>query len=170
MLHSALIAAHAVSGIAAFALGCLALRPRIQRVQGVSSTVRLYLGTLWLMVLLLLMVIAIDWSTLALGTRILYGALSVLALYTGWRGWQAVQNLRGRVAGWKGPYVDNLGFTLITLFDGFVIIAALDLHAPVWVAVVIGILGVVAGRLGVQKVKERVAAPRENERAGSDVS
>ncbi len=170
MLHNTLIAIHAASGVAAFALGCLALRPRIQGIQGVPPTLRWYIGTLWLMVLLLLMVIAIDWSTLDPGTRILYVALSVLALYTGWRGWQAVQNLRGRVAGWKGPYVDNLGFTLITLFDGFVIIAALDLHAPVWLAVVIGVLGVVVGRLGVQKAKERVATPQENGRAGSDVS
>ncbi len=170
MLHTTLIAIHAASGVAAFALGCLALRPRTQRIQGVSSTIRWYLATLWLLVLFLLLVVAVDWNTLDLGTRILYGALSVLALYTGWRGWQAVQNLRSRIAGWKGPYVDNVGFTLITLFDGFVIIAALDLHAPVWLAVVIGVLGVVVGRLGVQKAKERVATPQENEGVGSDVS
>lgn len=169
MLHTTLIAIHATSGVAAFATGCLLLRRRIQRTEGVPSTVRLYIGTLWLMVLLLLMVIAIDWSALALGTRVLYGALSVLALYTGWRGWQAVQNLHRRVADWKGLYVDNIGFTLITLFDGFVIIAALDLHAPVWLVLFIGILGVVVGRFGVQKAKESVATPQENERAGRGV-
>jgi len=81
MLHTTLIAIHAASGVAAFAAGCLGLRSRIQRVQGVSPTLRWYLGTLWLMVLLLLLVIVIDWSTLALDTRILYGALSVLVQF-----------------------------------------------------------------------------------------
>ncbi len=55
MLHTIRIASHAASGIVAFAFGCRGLRPRVQRV---SSTFRLYIGALWLMVLLLLIVVA----------------------------------------------------------------------------------------------------------------
>ena len=49
MLHTLLIAAHAVGGTAAFAAGCLALRLPLQ---GEPPTFRVYLGALWLMVFL----------------------------------------------------------------------------------------------------------------------
>jgi hypothetical protein len=34
------------------------------------------------------------------------------------------------------------GFTLIALFDGFVLIGAFDLEAPLWLVVAVGVLGV----------------------------
>jgi len=161
MLHSALIAAHAASGIAAFAAGCMGLRPRARGVGGVGGVApvhRVYLGALWAMVLLLLAVVALDWPALPLTGRVIYGALSLLALYMGWRGWHALGDLRGRVAGWEGAYVDDVGFTLIAVFDGFVIIAALDLHAPVWLVLAVGVLAIVVGRRAVQRTKERAAS------------
>jgi len=163
MLHTTLIAAHAASGIAAFVAGCMGLRSRARGGGGggggggVAPVHRVYLGALWAMVLLLLLVVALDWPGLPLTGRIIYGALSLFALYTGWRGWHALAELRGRGAGWQGAYVDDVGFTLIVLFDGFVIIAALDLHAPIWLVLAIGVLGVVIGRRAVQRTKERVA-------------
>jgi hypothetical protein len=51
-----------------------------------------------------------------------------------------------------------MGFTLIALFDGFVIISALDLGAPSWLVVAPGVLGIVVGRLGVRRVQRRVAS------------
>lgn len=155
MLHSTLIAAHAASGIVAFVFGLVILRP--PRLRGVPTMFYLYLATLWLMVLFLI-VVGIDWMNLDLVSRSVFGALTLLALYTGWRGWRALQNLQSRTTNWKGNYIDNVGFTLIALFDGFVIIGALDLGAPIWLVVIIGVLGVLVGRLGVHRTKERVAA------------
>lgn len=83
MLHNLLIAAHAVCGLAAFALGVIVRRPRSP---GVSPLFWSYLGALWLMVVLLITVVAVDWGTIVLAVRVLYGALTALALYTGWRG------------------------------------------------------------------------------------
>lgn len=155
MLHTLLIAAHAASGIAAFASGCLALRrpPR-----GVPPTFRVYLGALWLMALFLLPAVAIDWVTLAIVGRLLYAALAALALYMMWRGWRAFQDLRHRDADWIGAYIDDVGFTLIALFAGFVIIGALDLGAPVWLVVAIGVLAILAGRRAISRTKTIVAA------------
>src|SRR5436309_1191676 len=76
MLHTMLIAAHAACGVAAFAAGCLVVRPPHR---GVPATFSFYVGTLWLMVLFLLLVVALDWSALVTVVRLLYGALSVLA-------------------------------------------------------------------------------------------
>jgi len=155
MLHTALIAAHAASGIIALALGVVERRPRAT---DVSATFRSYLGALWLMVLLLVLVVALDWVALDLVSRLTFGALTLLALYTGWRGWHAFQQLHRRTAHWQSQYVEDVGFTLIALFDGFVIIGALDLGAPVWLVVGIGVLGVLVGRLGVGRTRQRVAA------------
>jgi hypothetical protein len=89
------------------------------------------------MVLFLVLAVALDWGTLATVSRLVFGALTVLALYVGWRGWQAFQDLQRRGTGWTASYLDDIGFTLIALFDGFVIIGALDLGAPVWLVVAI---------------------------------
>jgi hypothetical protein len=90
MLHSALIALHATSAVVALVLGAFALRPPPR---GIPALFRIYLGALWLMILFLILVVAVDWLGLDLITRALYVALAALALYTGWRGWQALEAL-----------------------------------------------------------------------------
>jgi hypothetical protein len=155
MLHDLFIGAHAAAGVIAFIAGCLALRPPYQ---GVTTIFRVYLGTLCLMVLFLLAVEGVDWGTLSTDVRLLYVALSALALYTVWRGWRALQDLRHEGGDRSAAYVDNIGFTLIVLFDGFVIVGAIDLGAPVWAVVVIGVLGVLVGRQAISWTKARVPA------------
>jgi hypothetical protein len=151
MLHTLLIIVHAASATLAFLLGLVVLRPPAQ---GVPPAFRAYVGTLWLMILFLILVVAVDWLGVDLLSRFLYTALAALALYTGWRGWQAWEALRHRKVGWRPGYIDHVGFTLITLFVGFVIVSAIDLAAPVWLAVLLGALVVLIGRLGVQRAKE----------------
>jgi len=153
-VDTALIAAHATSGAAAFVFGCLGLR---RRLSGVPLVVRFYIVALWLMVIFLIAVVVIDWTSLTSTIRVLYAALVALAVYTGWRGWRALQDLRCQDAGRHDQYVDDVGFTLITLFDGFVIIGALDLGAPVWVVVSIGVIGILLSRRGVVWAKSRPA-------------
>lgn len=153
--HTALIAAHGASGLVALAAGCLALRPPAQ---GVPALFRVYLAALWVMVLFLGAVVALDWGTLATVSRIAFGALVAFALVIGWMGWRAWQQLRRRRTGWHGAYIEDVGFTLIALFDGFVIIGALDLGAPVWLVVVSGVLGVLVGRSAISRTKMRRAA------------
>jgi hypothetical protein len=43
------------------------------------------------------------------------------------------------------PYMEHVGFTLIALWDGFVIVLAIDLGAPGWPVIVLAVLGVVVG-------------------------
>ncbi len=156
MLHNLLITAHALCAVAAFVLGVIAVcRPATQ----VSATIRWYLGTLWLMVLFLVVVVVVDWTGLDTINRIVYSALLALALYTGWRGWRATQDLNNRAGEWQSAYIEDVGFTLIALFDGFVIVSAVDLGAPIWLVVAVGVLGVLVGRFGIHRVKERAPLP-----------
>jgi hypothetical protein len=155
MLHTLLIILHAVSGVAAFFFGALIL-PRRARPMPTAIHFLLYLVTLWLMVLFLIVAVALDWRTLDGATRALYAALTALAVYTGWRGWQARREREGRADGWRVRYVDDVGFTLITLFVGFVIISALDVGAPVWVGVGSGVVAILLGRRGIDWEKTRI--------------
>jgi len=152
MLHNLLIVAHAAFAVAAFFLGVIAvLRPAGR----MSTTFRVYLAALWLMVLFLITVVLVDWMGLDPSSRIVYSALLALAVYTGWRGWSAARDLQHRADDWQSAYIEDVGFTLIALFDGFVIVSSIDLGAPIALVVAIGVLGVLAGRHGIQRVKGR---------------
>ena len=152
MIHSLLIALHAVFGVSALALGVVALfsqRPETGDVFG------WYLGSLWAMVVALVAVVTVDWPGLSGTSRAIYGALILLALYMGWRGWRALRNVRDQSSGWHQAWIDDVDFTLIALFDGFIIVGILDLGAPVWLVVLAGLLGIVIGRLGINQAKQQ---------------
>ncbi len=164
MLHNLLIAAHAALAVAAFFLGVIAvLRPAGQ----MSTMFRVYLAALWLMVLFLITVVLVDWTGLDPISRIVYSALLALAVYTGWRGWSAAQDLQNRAGDWQSAYIEDVGFTLIALFDGFVVVGSIDLGAPIALVVAIGVLGVAAGRYGIQRLKGH-ALPSSSARLGRE--
>lgn len=159
MFHVLLIALHAVSGLVALTAGVFILRPP----NGEPPPLfRVYLGALWAMICFLAAVVGLDWPELDFPSRIVFGALTVFAIFIGWRGWSARQNARYRASGWEHVYLENVGFTLIALFDGFVIIAALDLGAPIWLVIVIGLLGVLGGRFAIDRAGRGLARrPRD---------
>lgn len=154
MAHTILIAAHATCGLIAFVVGILVLRPRTMTV---TPLFHLYLGALLLMVFFLLLVVGFDWLIIDMASRLIFSALIILALYVGWRGWHALQILRHQATDQVDRYIDDVGFTLIALFDGFIIVFFLDLGSPIWLVVLIGLLGILIGRSVVIAVKRRVA-------------
>ena len=91
--------------------------------------------------------IALDWDNNNPIGRIVFAALAVLALGMVGRAWLA-RTTRPQDA----RYIEHVGFTLIALFDGFVIITAKDLGAPVWLLLVVAVAGVLAGRAAIARV------------------
>ena len=160
LLHTVLIYGHALGGLVAFGLGCLVLRPQRQEE---SAVFRAYFVSLWTMVALLALVVGVDWAALPPVSRVTFGGLTLLALYTGLRGWQARRLLSSQIssqtADWQSDYVGHVGFTLISLFDGFVIVGALDMNAPGWIVGTVGVLGVVVGISAINLVKHDLQRP-----------
>jgi hypothetical protein len=113
------------------------------------------MGAMWAF---LFAVIAVDWSGLDTATRWLYAGLLGLGLYLVWRSAHAGLRLRARGDGWRPRYLDDVGFTLIALFDGFVIVTAIDLGAPAWLVIAIAVAGIAAGNLVMRRVKARLGA------------
>ncbi len=143
-----MITLHTVAGVAAFAVGMAVLQPRRARRH------RWLLPTLlWLLVVLVVTMVgamAAHWSDLPAATQIAFSAL------VGLGGYMVFRARRARAAG--PPALDDAGFLLISLFDGFVIVTALDLGAPPWAVAVLAGAAVVGGHRAVQQTKRRWAA------------
>jgi hypothetical protein len=156
MVHWGLIVAHAALAVLAFGLGCSLLvtlpqGPRSGRFVG-------YAGCVWLAMLALIVVVAVDWTDLPTRKRIAFGILCVLAVYLVVRTEQARRTLTARAPRWRERLVGHVGFVLISLFDGFCIVLAIDLGLPGFVIVIAALFGVAAGVVAIRAVAKRETA------------
>lgn len=158
MPHDVLIALHALAGVVCFGAGALSLRVSAAQ----SWRFQVFVVSLAAMWLFLLGAVAVDWSGISAGTRWLYAGLLGLGLYMLWRGARARARLRTQGDGWRPRYIDDLGFTLISLFDGFVIVSAMDLSAPAWLVVIVAVAGVAASILAVRRIKATLGTEPAN--------
>ncbi len=155
-IHNILIALHAFGGIVCFVAGCTVLVPPVQQRASRRWLFNLFLGSLALMLIPLFLVIAVDWLQLDTARRAIFSGLGALGLYMAWRAIQARQALRTQPEGWRAKYIDHVGFNLISLFDGFVIVVAIDLGAPGWMVVSIALIGIAGVIWGISIVKSKL--------------
>ncbi len=145
MWHTVFITLHAAAGVIAFTAGCLALR-RPAFLTG-------YLWSLVALVGFLAVVVALDWLVPATDARALFVAFLGLGGYMIWRAVQAYRLRLATDAVQRARLVGHIGFTLIALFDGFVVVLALDLGAPMWLIIVAAVAGIAVGHITVERIK-----------------
>jgi hypothetical protein len=151
-MHTIAIVAHATSAIAAFILGIVFIFQ--------SNTLRqLQLGRaivvlLTLMEVFLVIAILSHVTSLPTITQLIFGGLVILAGYMIWRAVQAVTILTKHQPEDQLKVIDHVGFVLISLFDGFAIVSALDLQAPGWLVAVIAVGAVGVGIFGINVRKK----------------
>jgi hypothetical protein len=146
-----MIVLHAAAGVLCFVAGVAVLGLQTAR----STWLVVYLAALAGMTVFVAAAVAAGWSGYDGGTRVTFGALIALALFMCWRAYRAVVELRTQPPGWRSRYLAHIGFTLISLFDGFVIVAAIDLGAPGWLVALIAVAGVVVGIQLLNRAKAR---------------
>jgi hypothetical protein len=129
-----MIVLHAVAALGAFAVGVAAIDPR--RAGSHPWTLPALVGLLVAMTVFMIGAMAAHWSDL-----------------------HASRLASNEAHGRETRHVDDLGFILIALFDGFVIVAAIDLGAPVWIVIPLAVLAVLVGHRAIQRFKSRVATP-----------
>jgi hypothetical protein len=161
-LHVALITVHAGFAVACFVLGCtlMGALPRVGR----SRRFAAYYVCAMVAVVALLTVVIVDFGHLDVTRRIAFTILSVLAVYLAVRTEQARRTLATRRDGWRPRFIGHVGFVLISLFDGFCIVSAIDLGMPPVVIVLVAVLGVA---LGVLWIRTTIARERRREAAGA---
>jgi hypothetical protein len=152
MVHTVLIVLHAATALVCFTAGVLCLRIR----EATDRRFRVYFWSLVAMLVFVIAAIAVHWGELDTAARAIFAGLTLLGLYMAWRATQAGIRLRRHGQGWQPRYVDDIGFTLISLFDGFVIVTAIDLGAPVWLVILIAVAGVAGGVYAMNRVKARL--------------
>lgn len=73
-----------------------------------------------------------------------------------YRARSAHQLLGNREGSWKPVVIEHIGFTLISLLEGFIIVSSLNSGIPAWMVGLFAILGVVLGRWAVESAQHRV--------------
>src|SRR5438874_9086537 len=151
-MHTFAIVVHATSAIAAFIIGIVLIFQ--------SNTLRQLQLARAVLVLLILMevflVIAIlsHVTSLPTITQLIFGGLTILGVYMIWRAVQAVTVLTKQHQADQLKVIDHVGFVLISLFDGFAIVSALDLQAPGWLVAIIAVGAVGVGIYGINVRKK----------------
>ena len=153
-IHSVLIIAHAAAATICFLAGCLLIFvPTYTSNQGLFS---LYWWSLTGMVVLLVGAILVHWTKFSTTERIVFPGLLVLGIYMIFRARSANQIFRNQQNHWIHNFIEHIGFTLISLFEGFIIVSGLNSGLPSWLVAVVAILGVLVGRWAVGFAQRRI--------------
>ena len=143
-LHNILIIVHAASATLSFFAGCLLMfAPTYTSNQRLFSV---YWWSLMGMVVLLMGAILVYWTEYSGTERIIFPGLLVLGIYMLYRARNANRLLKTQQNGWNHGYIEHIGFTLISLFEGFIIVGGLNSGLPGWLVALLAILGVLVGR------------------------
>ena len=155
LVHSFIIVLHAATATIAFFAGCLLIFST--RYAFNQNLFNLYFWTLIGMTILLAIAIAVSWQEYTNVERIVFPGLLGLALFMVFRGWGAGLVLRTHQNDWKIGYTEHIGFTLISLFEGFIIVSGLNSGLHGWLVALVAILGLLVGRWAIFQVKRRSA-------------
>jgi len=151
--HNTLILLHAVAATLAFCAGSLL----IFSAKYLSShwLFQTYLWSLIAMTLLLASAIFVYWNGYSGNERVIFPGLLGLAFFMVFRAWGAGLVSATQPKNWKLGYVEHIGFTLTSLFEGFIIVSGLNAGVPGWLVGVIAVLGLLAGRWIIGSAKGR---------------
>lgn len=140
MLHSVLVAGHAIFGAVALGAAVFAFK-RPPRAAGV------HLVSVVLMFGFLVGAVAVSWAELDGVTRVLFLALCALGLVVVAHGMLAWRRRPERGDHATRAYRASLAFSCIALTDAFLVVLVLDLGAPSAVVVATGLVVAVAGHI-----------------------
>lgn len=148
-LHEILVAVHAAAATASLVAGVVVVTRR--------RLFDLYLATLVVAVAALAGAVGVAWVGRPTETNLLFAGLVVLGLAMVRCGALA-RSLRAATGTASTRFRDLVGFTLISLFDGFVIVAVLTRDGPAWLALGAAVAGVLVGRAALHRLDDTVGA------------
>ena len=159
MVRSTLVAIHIASGLGGLAAGLATLAPPAP--SGERRWVRqAYLASILTLFASLVGMIAVDWAGLDTAARLTFSALAGLAAVMIYRLVRARGETATREAGWHERYIDHVAFSYIALWEGFVILPALNLPLPQVSVPVVAIAVLLVGHTLTSRYKARVASGR----------
>jgi hypothetical protein len=132
---------HVVGGILGLVVGLFSFQPP-ETIDFRRWLRRLYAAAVGVLAVFLVALVALDWSSLCLTSRIVFLVLIGLAAVIVARLVLAFRLARRQPPGWQGTYMNHIYFSYISLWEGFFIVGLIDLGAPAWLvaAVAVGVL------------------------------
>jgi hypothetical protein len=146
MWHTVFISVHAITGGVALLAGGVAHRGRV--------LFDLYLWSLVASIGFLVAAVIEGWARSDGGARLLFGAFAVLG------GVMIALAASARRLEPSPAYVDRVGFTLVALFDAFIVITVLNLGAPIALVVGSGVVVAIGGHFVLRAAKAGLAPAR----------
>lgn len=128
-MRTELLMVHASAGVGGLITGVAALTPPAL-IDGRGWMRRIYLICVAALLASMVVLVTIDWDDLDAGGRVAFVALIGLGVIMGYRLARAHREAAHQRGGWRERYVDHVYFTYISLWEGFVILPALNLPLP----------------------------------------
>jgi hypothetical protein len=159
VLRTTLVVIHASAGIGGLLTGLASLSP--PRPADHRTWSRL-LYTLFIGILLasLVVLVALDWDGLDGGSRVAFSALIGLGAVIAYRLTRAYQVAWAGEGNWEERYINHVYFTYISLWEGFVILPALNLPLPQVTVPLVAIAVLLIGHMLIARYKRRTLAPQ----------
>ncbi len=156
-MRGTLVVIHASAGIAGLITGLVSLAPPS------SPTTRrwwrgLYLLCIAILLVTLIALIGIDWDTLDGSAMIAFPALAVLAVVMAARVVRANQVAASQPPNWRKRYIDHVYFSYISLWEGFIILPALNLPLPQVTVPIIAVGVLLVGHVLITRYKRALLA------------
>ncbi len=146
-----MIILHAASAVACFITGVLIISPvMVQKYKWLMPT---FLVSLSGLIIFMVGAMIAHWYELTGLEKGIFTGLVVLACYMLYRAIHARKLFQA--SGVSEKYIDDVGFTLISLFNGFIIVALIDLSAPAWSVAAGAILATIVGTKLIAQTKRR---------------
>lgn len=168
MLYLTLLGLHIAAGVLGLIIGAFAFRP--PRAPGDRALIRYaYLGSLTVLVVAVIGAVAAHWPTLDPVTQVVFSGLGALGVFVIARGFLALRSVRRKRGGWQKSYMRHIYFTYISLWEGFVIVAVIDLGLPGWLVPVVAVGVLILGGYLVNRYQRQVLpSPAASRVAGTD--
>ncbi|MQA88191.1 MAG: hypothetical protein GEV03_27120 [Streptosporangiales bacterium] len=100
--------------------------------------------------------VAAHWPSLDPVTRAIFAGLCALGVVVLARGLLALRAVKQAGSNWQKTYISHIYFTYISLWEGFFIVAVIDLGLPAWLVPVVALVVLVAGAYLLSRYKRKV--------------
>ena len=148
-----LVTLHALFAVGCFITGFMLLSPH--RAKRYPVIIKLFIASLIGMIIFMVAATISHWQEISPTERIVFSGLPLLGIFMLYRGIMAAKKLRSST---PVEHIDDIGFSLISLFNGFIIVALIDLNASPFLILAASLAGTLIGSRYIKSTKSKLKA------------
>lgn len=141
---------HTLFAVVSFVIGIILLSA--SKLKRFPWLIKLFIISLIGMNVFMVAATVSHWYDISTTERVIFSGLPALGLYMLYRGIQAKTNI---MQDKLSNYIDDIGFILISLFNGFVIVTLIDLSAPPITVPFVALVATVVGSKFIKSIKQK---------------